>query len=256
MKIFEFIEKRWWSFIGTLFGILAFLGISVLDISGVFVEYTWILEIIKWIALAIAIGFSCRSYALTRLDIPRIIFVDNFDDASDWRRYGDGEVGITNENSLVGNHSLKKDSHSDPHGGFKLLNRTIKAPFIFSGWIYRSDIANGRWADRLAIEDENNNGYGFSVSHGNRAIGIERRDEGVGTFLPRSGQPTPPLNRWYHFQFYVGLGGTLSLSLYDRNGVQIIGAISVKDKEYKSFDRIVIHGGYPYYIDDLRIMST
>ena len=188
--------------------------------------------------------------------IPKLIFFDSIDDAGNWEDYGSGKVYKSDEISWSGKFSLKKDANPDPYGGFRLLGRKIKAPFIFSGWIYRSDIENGRWADRLALEDENNNGYGFSVSHGNRAIGIERRDGGVGTFLPKSGQPTPPLNKWYHFQFYVGLGGTLSLSLYDQNGVQIIGAISVKDNKYKSFDRIVIHGGYPYYIDDLRIMST
>ena len=255
MKILMFIERRWWSFIGTIFGILGFLGISIINISGIFMQNAWIFEVLQWIFLAIAMGFSFRSYVLTRLDIPTLIFFDNIGDTSSWNKHGEGEVYKSAEYSWSEKYSLKKDKHSDPHGGYKMIGKKITRPFIFSGWIYRSDIDRDRGADRLAIEDENYNGYGFCISHSTRTISIERREGGIGTFAINSGQPTPPLDKWYHFQFYIGSSGRLFLSLSDHSGIRIIGDVSGKDKKYKSFDRIVVHGGYPYYIDDVKIMS-
>ncbi len=202
--------------------------------------------------------FSIFAYFRYRIykSKPNLLFYDSFEDDSEWKKHGSGEVYKSDEKIFSGKYSLKKDANPDPYGGFRLLGKKIRAPFIFSGWIYRSDIEDGRWADRLAIEDENNNGYGFSVSHGNSVTAIERRDGGnAQSGLLKGKGATPPLLKWYHFMMHFGRNGKLNLSIYDSSGVCLININDCKDKRYKEFDRIVVHGGYPYFIDDLKIMS-
>lgn len=188
--------------------------------------------------------------------IPRLLFSDNIDNGGSWNNYGLGEVYKTSEKSRSGTYSLKKEANTDPHGGYLLIGKKIEPPFIFSGWVYRSDIANGRWADRIALEDENNNGYGFAVSHGNKLTFIEQRNNGKGQVLrdAEAEAITPQLGSWYLFMMHFGLSGKLSLSIYDSTGVCYVN-VKGSDNSYNLFDRIVIHGGYPYYIDDITIMS-
>lgn len=186
---------------------------------------------------------------------PILIFYDNFYEDTEWKKYGDGKVYKTGEISWCGKFSLKKDSNPDPYGGYRLLGRKIKAQFIFSGWIYRSDIEDGRWADRIAIEDQDNNGYGVCVSHGNHRSYIEKRVGGRGHGIGSASIYTPPLNKWYHFIIHFGLNGRFKLRLYDANGVCIADVPEVNDMQFKEFDRIVVHGGFPYFIGELKIVS-
>ena len=188
---------------------------------------------------------------------PSLLFYDNFYDDIGWEPYGMGTVEKSDEKLWCVSYSLKKDTKSDPNGGYKLIGKKIKAPFIFSGWIYRSNIENGRWTDRLAVEDENNNGYGFGVGHGTKITAIERRDNGVAhSEVLNFKRTTPPLSIWYHFMMCFGLNGKLSLSIHDASGIYLVDLIECKDNNYKEFDRVVVHGGYPYYIDDLKIIAT
>ncbi len=206
---------------------------------------------------SIAASFAIFAYFRYRASKgkPRIVIFESFENEIDWKDYGTGQVSRSDENSWSGKYSLKKDKNPDPYGGYRLIGKKIKPPFLFCGWIYRSDIAEGRWADRLAIEDENNNGYGFSISHGNRVSAIERREGGKPTKSIKMDGSTPPLNKWYQFIMHVGLSGKLSLSIHDSTGVCLVNINGCWDKKYKEFDRIVIHGGYPYYVDDLKIIS-
>ena len=186
---------------------------------------------------------------------PTLLFYDNFNDDVEWKKYGDGEVFKTNEAYWCGEHSLKKDTNEDPYGGYKLIRKNIKAPFTFTGSILRSDIEEGRWADRIAIENQDNNGYGICISHGNHRTYVEKRVSGRGFGIGSASIYTPPLNKWYHFIIHFGSNGRLKLWLYDFNGVCIADVPEVNDKQFKEFDRVVIHGGYPYYIDDLKIIG-
>lgn len=206
--------------------------------------------------LSLTASFSIFAYYRYRAHKanPNLLFYDNFEDDKDWKKYGSGQVYKSDETSWCGKFSLKKEGNPDPYGGYKLIGKKIKAPFIFSGWIYRSDIENGRWADRLAIEDENNNGYGFSISHGNRVTAIERRDKGKGRAL-KIEMSTPPLQKWYHFMMYFGLNGKLNLAIYGSSGICLVNINDCRDNNYKEFDRIIVHGGYPYFIDDIKLMS-
>ncbi len=208
--------------------------------------------------LSLTASFSIISYYRSKKNIstsmPELIFLEEFDSDWRWEQYGNGTINRVDQISWSGNSCLIKNRFSDPNGGYKLIGKKITLPFIFSGWIYREDIAEGRWADRLAIEDHDFNGYGFSVSHGNRAIAIERRERGLGVANSPLYNPTPPLGSWYHFLMCFGLNGELILSIYDSSGV-CLANVSWRDNKFQSFDRVVIHGGHPYYIDCLKIVK-
>jgi hypothetical protein len=50
----------------------------------------------------------------------------------------------------------------------------------------------------------------------------------------------------------VAIDGTLDLCLKDPSG-NGIGKMITNDTRYTSFDRVVVHGGYRYYVDDIKI---
>ncbi|MBW1813606.1 MAG: hypothetical protein JRJ39_08005 [Deltaproteobacteria bacterium] len=189
---------------------------------------------------------------------PKLLFYDNFHRSTGWVNRGKGEVSITDDQSYSLGWSLKKSGDSDPHGGYKEIGKVISAGFIFSGWIFappeRGKDAEG---DRIAIEDEQFNGYGFAVAHGGKFIEIERRERGVAHAIKgnRRKHFSPPVDQWYHFEFTLNRKGSLRLSLFDNSLTELVN-ITATDTKYKKFDRIVIHGGYPYYIDELQIVTT
>lgn len=96
-------------------------------------------------------------------------------------------VSRTTEQFYSRGACLKKHHSNDPDGGFKLIGDTITPGFLFSGWIYSpSDRSKDGIADRIAIEDKNNNGYGFIVAHFNDWVGIEKRDNGNGNTIRKT----------------------------------------------------------------------
>lgn len=180
-----------------------------------------------------------------------IIFTDNFNTDEGWEIYQEGIVSLSNEIVKTGQYSLKKDQHSDPNGGYKVIPG-VGLGISLEGWIYRPSNFKGGSADRLAIEDRDFNGYGFIVNHQNNNFGIERRDGGIGHLIV-VGQRALPLDNWYKFEFRLKEPGSLDLFLYDHLERMIIGIVDAKDNTYNSFDRICIHGGYEYYIDQLTV---
>jgi hypothetical protein len=65
----------------------------------------------------------------------------------------------------------------------------------------------------------------------------------------------PPQNSWYQFEFHSSSDGKFALYLNNSQGDRLVG-ISAVDSRYNQFDRIVIHGGQPYYIDDIKIIKA
>ncbi len=60
-------------------------------------------------------------------------------------------------------------------------------------------------------------------------------------------------NQWYQFKFFMEEGGQFILKLFLRRGKLFREVNSDIDNSYNSFDQVAIHGGYPYYIDNLKI---
>jgi hypothetical protein len=188
-------------------------------------------------------------------EIPKLIFYDNLN--ADWGNYRGGEVVQSKENWYSCGSSLKKCSGDDPSGGLKEIGQTINRGVCFSGWICRpSKMPLDANADRLDLEDKNHNGYGFVISHGSRIASIEIRETGnPGEVICNRERFKAPQDQWYHFMFSIQRDSELTLLIYDSKLGEPILSLSGIDTKYTEFDRIVIYGGYPYYIDELKIMS-
>lgn len=182
------------------------------------------------------------------------VFYDDFERFEGWEQYGQGVVEQSSDVAYKGRYSLKKDKFGDPNGGYKKLPRKINRKeiecIIFSGWIYRQSNRMGGIADRLAIEDENFNGYGFCAVHSGR-LSIEKRINAFPKMLKET-EWKPIENDWYKFELIIRKD-KLSLYVYDREGNKISEIDNVKDNEYNIFDRVVIHGGFVYYVDCLEV---
>jgi hypothetical protein len=179
------------------------------------------------------------------------ILRETFEEPTDWKNYEKGHVSRSTEVSHTGVFSLKKDGDGDPNGGFREIGRTIGRGFAFSGWIYRPDKRTRCNADRLSVEDESFNGYGFSVGHYADVIQIERREEGKPQRLGSQLSFSPPRDEWYQFRFYARTNGELELRLYDHSGKELQRVTDVSDEKYNVFDRIAVRGGFPFILTTL-----
>ena len=185
-----------------------------------------------------------------------VIFSDNFERLDGWEKYLEGEIALSKEISpQYGDFCLKKDLKNDPHGGFKVTRKKFNLGFVFSGWIFRPSSAKGGKGDRIAIEDNSFNGYGFSLAHSGKYLVIERRESGLATEISGRVPFNPPTDKWYNFDFHSTPDGKFALHINDEQGNRLSAATAV-DSKYTLFDRIVIHGGHPYYVDGLKIIST
>lgn len=187
----------------------------------------------------------------------RVAFKDFFETFEGWMPipdYPDGEVVQTAERPHSGKHCLKKEGKGDPSGGYKTLNQTIARGFVFTGWLYHPASRTGGPADRLAIEDETFSGYGFSLTNSCTSLWIEKRREKHGS--PVGDKKTVGLNTdtWYRFALHVEKDKTLSLHFYDEMETEVERIEQVVDSEYSQFDRVAVHGGAPFFIDELRII--
>jgi len=186
----------------------------------------------------------------------QVLFYDQFDAFTGWRKYDKGSVSQSAEFYHAGGHSLKKHDNNDPNGGFKEIGRSIGLGVAFLGWMYRPIKQGGGQANRLAIEDSHFNGYGFAVDNDKNTVYIERRDGGRRTRIgSESALNSPLLNQWYRFEFRMRTGGEFGLRLYSHSGEKLVEIALILDSKYSQFDRIAVHGGFPYYVDELRIQA-
>jgi len=181
-----------------------------------------------------------------------LIFYDGFETWSGWLQYGSGEVYQSAEQAYEGSYSLKKDSNNDPNGGYKPIGQTISRGYILQGYVYRPGAWSGGSIDRIGLEDSSFNGYTFAVNHRFNWIWIDRRDSGVPTRISPRVAWDPPEDAWYFWKLIFFENGTIAFQVYDLNGnLQV--EVRATDTTYTSFDRIVVHGGYEYYVDELRL---
>ena len=193
--------------------------------------------------------------------VEEIVFYDDFEKFEGWKPYGRddkwGEIEPSSDVAYKGKHSLKKDKYGDPSGGYKKLPKVINRKevecIIFSGWIYRPSDRMGGIADRLAIEDENFNGYGFFAGHKNLSIiAIEKRTKGDPSRRLKEVEWEPIENDWYKFELIIRKD-KLDLYIHDKDGKVVRRIEGVVDDEYDSFDRVVVHGGFIYYVDCIEV---
>ncbi len=185
-----------------------------------------------------------------------IIFFDDFEKWSGWQDYGLGSVYQSNYTSLRGIHSLEKNDNNDPNGGYKKLPYRIGRDVVVEGWIYRPNGWSGGPIDRIGLEDEKFDGYSISVNHNSNRIWIDARTSGISSRISSPIAWNPPEDEWYFFRFYIFSNGTIRFEVYnitDYFSGTPSATVIANNASYDGFDRVVVHGGYEYYIDDLSV---
>ncbi len=181
-----------------------------------------------------------------------IIFYDDFETFENWQNYSLGIVEQFCDLSFYGECSLRKTGFNDPNGGYRILDRNITRGIIIEGYTYRPDPWDGGSIDRVGIEDSGFNGYSFRVHHAQNYIAIDIRNGGTATLISQTVPWDPPENEWYFWRFILYSNGTITFSTYYKNG-SLGATVSTTDLNYTTFDRIVVHGGYDYYLDNIFI---
>ncbi|AEC52833.1 hypothetical protein PNA2_1919 [Pyrococcus sp. NA2] len=187
-------------------------------------------------------------------------FYDDFETWEDWSTYKKGKVTQSSDVSYYGHYSLKKYSKNDPNGGYKLIGKELGRDIILEGYVYRPRNWGGGSADRIGIEDDNFNGYSIFVSHTRNVIRIDKRTNGnPSSIFGSQGHWNPPEDDWYFFRLIIA-DDAIILEIYDKDssykytiGVGYLIRVRALDNTYSRFDRVVIHGGYVYYVDSIRI---
>jgi hypothetical protein len=179
------------------------------------------------------------------------IFFDDFDNWNGWTNYGSGSVSQYKYN---GDYVLEKSDNCDPNGGYKLLGTTVSN---FKLIVKERRDAEGSDCpyDRYGLEDDNWNGYGiyrkgYTTSTG--YFGWERRDNANGV-----NQHYTILNQPYKDWYITELkryGSSINATLY-KGDRTLIGYETGSDSSYSSFDRVVIRGGRPYYVEWIAVAN-
>lgn len=182
-----------------------------------------------------------------------ILFFQNSFNNHGWIDINGGGVIHYDDIAYSLNSSLEKISGSYSDGAEKKLDKKIGRDIVFSGYVYRPS----RWSkeiptDRLSIEDENNNGYGFCVYYNSNIANIEIIENGITVGCSEQKAFIAPKDQFYGFVLLLFKDGLIGLNIYNSYGAKMF-SMSHKDKRFKNFDRIAVRGEAPFYIDELKI---
>ena len=187
-------------------------------------------------------------------DLFGLILFDDFESWEGWQNYRNGVVEQSSVVSYKGSYSLRKTGFNDPNGGYKLIGTAVDRDTVLEGYTYRPRPWGGGAIDRIGIEDSSFNGYSFRVHHSQNYISIDRRTGGAATEISTRVAWDPPENGWYYWRLFLYANGTVTFSTYYVNGTPA-ASVSASDSTYSTFDRLVVHGGYDYYVDNLYLRS-
>lgn len=179
-------------------------------------------------------------------------FFDDFETFSGWSSYGSGVVSQSATQSYGGSNSALKDTNGDPNGATKSLGFTQSRTngFIFEFFGYRSSGTN---YDRVGIEANDNSGYGFAYDHGGQNIFVDERNSSASATTNVSQSVGSDIkNTWYIGQL-IATSSSLQSKILDSSYSVTASTNSFSDTTVISFTQISIRGGYPFYVDNLRI---
>jgi hypothetical protein len=177
------------------------------------------------------------------------LFYDDFESGDlGWQTYLSGSVAVVDDG---GNGVLRKFNQSDANGGY----RTFPASTGSFETLFRTKRVNfsGGGANRYAVSNSSISGYGPQLNSfdGSSTMLIEERNSGTAATISSTSSLSLSSNVWYTLSLRYHTGN-IELAIYDAGGTQI-DAISTTDGTVSSFDRFVVHGGYEFYTDDIRV---
>lgn len=174
---------------------------------------------------------------------------------SGWSTYGTGTVSESNAAQHRGQYALLKSANSDPNGGSKLLTASVSRDWRIDTWVMSTSAISAS----LGIENSSNNGYSFSVTFGTGTnnLVIQKRVAGAASTLGTAGSFTLNTSTWYHVIFASNSSSnSLTLQIIDSSG-NVAATASTTDAAFTGAnDRVLVHGGFPYYVDDLNVYNS
>jgi hypothetical protein len=193
--------------------------------------------------------FGNTSATSTSSGTGTFFFYDDFE-AGDlgWQTYASGSVEVISDS---GNLVLRKFLNSDPNGGYRTFSSSIGSfEALFRTKRFNFD---GGGANRYALEDASFDGYGTQLNNfdASSTTLIEERAGGSATTLGTTLSLSLVSNQWYTLVLRR-FGSDLELDIFDESGSPL-GSLSRSDGSVSSFDRFIVHGGYEFYTDDIRV---
>ncbi|WP_051298883.1 pilus assembly protein [Marinobacterium litorale] len=189
----------------------------------------------------------------------RVVFEDsgagNGNNLAYWTDYRSGDLDRNRDSDGYRSApaSIEKDNNNDPDGGYASIGETLNTrTFTLHGW-FRYEGGGGSLV-RLAVSDNNADGYGFSI--GPNDIRVEKRNNGGASNMGGSAGWNRSDDTWYRFEFIGQADNRFELKVYSESGNLLQSVTSSSDSSYSDFSRIYIHGGHRFYIDDLRLEVT
>ncbi len=181
-------------------------------------------------------------------------FFDDFETFSGWTNYLAGTFAGSSDVARSGSQSGIKTSNNDPNGGWKSIGGTVGNDWTLELWTYRPTGWVGGNQTRVGVESGAFSGYSFGIDHNSNSIFIDRRLAGAATRITTAVPMNPPEDAWYRVTL-VRNGSSIVATAYDSLGTQL-GQASATDATFASYDRVVVHGGHQFYVDDLSVVGT
>ncbi len=186
------------------------------------------------------------------------VFYDDFEDndISDWTTYASGLLSVYSGGVDGSTYSVEKHTNTDPNGGYIAYTPSLSDfEFIFN--TNKHAVGSGAQT-RLGIEDSSYNGYSIQLTDPAGGAGnlcIETRTAGTGSNCNIATQAvSTSMNTWYEMRFRRYGTNNLEVDFMDADGLVLLQSTSGTDSTYTSgFDRVIIHGGEPFLIDDVRL---
>jgi len=211
--------------------------------------------------------WSGSSTYLGSMDTPdELLFYETTEGDFLWSNYQNGVVSKDSTVQFSGSYSIKKSSYADPNGGYRLLPYSISRESgkrivldLFTIRIRDYSDANAT-LNRYGIENSSFDGYGPMVwyDYNNDLygwFGNEKRDGGIGDLgsFCSGGTATVdisiPGGQWLRTRMSLAVD-KINTELWDYY-YQYYGSTDCTDTSVTYFDRVVIHGGFSYWTDDI-----
>ncbi len=180
------------------------------------------------------------------------IFFDNFETWSGWTTYGLGGVSQSSNYHVDGLYSAYKSANGDPNGVVKQLPSTLSrsTPFVVEAYVLRPYTTGYDW-DRFGVVDPYGNGYGFGAKLNSYYVSVDLRQSYSATANYAIYSTYVPLGSWYKGELILTTTSAISRIL-NSNDVPV-ASYTYASTLYDNFTQVYIFGGYPFYVDDLRI---
>ncbi len=181
------------------------------------------------------------------------VFFDDFENGNiyGWQNYSNGVISFTTDSN--GNGVLLKSTNNDPNGGYVVLPETLNNFEVSMDFNRINEIGGDQ--TRYGMEDSSFNGYGPRVTDVNPSGRLAIEERSGGSSLGNLNYKTTnyfKLNTWFTlvFRYY---NQNMWLYVYNTSSGQLLDSITATDGTTSSFDRFVVHGGYEFYTDNVRV---